>query len=130
MEKKSLQWVHILRVAATFAVIVLHCTVPLVADYKTNNSTWLSAVFINSNTRFCVPIFLMLSGVLLLGKDIELSDFLKKRVSRIVLPFLFWSIIYFFMLNPIQNNSLPQICFNFIKAMKAGTCYHLWYIYI
>ncbi|QQV02147.1 MULTISPECIES: acyltransferase [Chryseobacterium] len=129
MEKDSIQWIHILRATATFAVIVLHCTIPYGNNYDPQNINWLIATFVNSNVRFCVPIFLMLSGVLLLGKNYSLSDFLKKRISRILLPFLFWSIIYFFMTSPVRSN-ITQLSFDFFKAMKSGTCYHLWYIYM
>ena len=37
-----------------------------------------------------VPIFLMISGALLLNKDYDLSVFLKKRFTRIIYPFIFW----------------------------------------
>lgn len=129
MGSNSLQWVHILRALATFAVIVLHCTIPAGNTFDTESSSWLTASFINSSIRFCVPIFLMLSGVLLLGKNYTLKEFLQKRMSRIVLPFLFWSTIYFFMIFPIRD-TISQIGFDYFKAMKAGTCYHLWYVYM
>ena len=41
-----------------------------------------------------VPIFLMLSGALLLNREYpNLGDFLKKRFSRIIIPFIFWIIL-------------------------------------
>ncbi len=40
-----------------------------------------------------VPLFLMISGALLLNRDYELPDFLKRRFSRILIPFLFWAIL-------------------------------------
>ena len=52
--------------------------------------------------RFGVPVFLMLSGALLLNRDIEIKSFLKRKVSRITYPFLFYFIIFwiiFFLLN-------------------------------
>ncbi|MEG0760421.1 MAG: acyltransferase family protein [Chryseobacterium sp.] len=129
MASNSLQWVHILRAFATFAVIILHCTIASGNAFDIESRSWLTASFINSNVRFCVPIFLMLSGVLLLGKEYSLKEFLQKRMSRIILPFLFWSTIYFFMLFPIHG-TVTQIGFDYFKAMKGGTCYHLWYVYM
>lgn len=43
---------------------------------------------------YAVPLFLMLSGALLLNRDIELKDFFKRRLSRIITPFIFYLIIY------------------------------------
>lgn len=40
-----------------------------------------------------VPIFLMLTGALLLNREYSLSYFFKKRFLRIIPPFLFWIII-------------------------------------
>lgn len=40
-----------------------------------------------------VPIFLMLTGALLLNKKISLPKFFKRRFSRICFPFIFWVVI-------------------------------------
>ncbi|MDR3291086.1 MAG: acyltransferase family protein [Methanobrevibacter sp.] len=48
-----------------------------------------------SFVNFANPVFLMLSGALLLNKDYNLSDFLKKRFPRILFPLFFWGIILF-----------------------------------
>lgn len=43
--------------------------------------------------RIGVPIFLMISGALLLNRDYELYDFIKRRFTRIIYPFIFWIIL-------------------------------------
>lgn len=43
---------------------------------------------------YAVPLFLMLSGALLLNRNIEIGDFFKRRLSRIIVPFVFYLIIY------------------------------------
>ena len=40
-----------------------------------------------------VPLFLMISGSLLLNRDYELKDFLKRRFTRILVPFIFWGLL-------------------------------------
>lgn len=42
-----------------------------------------------------VPVFVMLSGALLLGKDEPLGVFFKKRLTRVMIPFLVWSVIVY-----------------------------------
>lgn len=55
-------------------------------------------------TRFGVPIFLMITGSLLLNREIELKSFFKKKFIRIVYPFLFFLIIHIIFLYPSQFN--------------------------
>jgi surface polysaccharide O-acyltransferase-like enzyme len=45
-------------------------------------------------TRFAVPVFLMISGALLLNREYDLSGFVKKRYPRILIPFIFWAVMY------------------------------------
>ena len=47
--------------------------------------------------RYAVPIFLMLSGALLLNRDIELGYFLKHKITRIAYPFIFYLILSFIL---------------------------------
>ena len=44
--------------------------------------------------RPCVPLFVMITGALLLPVRGEISAFYKKRISRVFWPFLIWSVIY------------------------------------
>ncbi|PXY45358.1 acyltransferase [Flavobacterium hydrophilum] len=132
----NLNWVKNLRVLATISVIVLHTASEILYQYGTIASSvwWIGNVY-DSAVRFCVPIFLMLTGTLFLNKEYELYDFLKNRFSRIILPFLFWSIIYaFFILrNKILENpelSFFEICRLTFFLFKDGTYYHLWYVYM
>ena len=51
--------------------------------------------------RFGVPIFLCISGALLLNKDYEFIDFLKRRFARVGYPLLFFIVIaYIFQIYP------------------------------
>lgn len=86
------------------------------------------------NAILC-PTFLMLTGALLLSKSDELSDFLKKRFSRIVYPLLSWSFIYILydLILQWKNGNRPGISdagvFIF-ENLKNGASFHLWYIYM
>lgn len=68
---------------------------------------------------FAVPLFLMLSGALLLGRDISLGDFFKRRFSRIIYPFIFFLVIFvavmFWMMGslPGLSDSLATVPFQY-----------------
>jgi surface polysaccharide O-acyltransferase-like enzyme len=75
--KKNYFWIDLLKAIAAFAVIILHVTVSLLYDFG-DKEHWQAANFYNSLVRFSVPVFVMISGVLLLNKNEELTTFLRK----------------------------------------------------
>ena len=126
--KKNFFWIDFLKTFAAFAVIILHVSVPVVYRFE-EKEIWWAGNFYNSLVRFSVPIFVMISGVLLLGKSEKLTDFLKKRFSRLLFPFALWSIIYLALK---IDYSLPtnEILSYAIKQLKGGAEFHLWYVYM
>jgi surface polysaccharide O-acyltransferase-like enzyme len=93
-------WIDNARVIATLAVIIVHVATPgVVTDYKTAidlRSGWSIANAYDSISRFCVPVFVMLTGALLVPQTISLRDFINKRFKRLLMPFLFWSVVFCF----------------------------------
>lgn len=134
-ESKTL-WFDNLRVVATIGVIFIHVSsdyAPSTGSISTYNF-WIGNVF-DSASRFSVPIFVMLSGALLLPKDYGISVFLKKRLLRLLLPFIFWSFIY--ILNSlywrVQDGEKLQFVDttkNILMQFRDGSSLHFWYIYM
>ena len=71
----------------------------------------------------------MISGVLLLNKNEELSLFLRKRFTRLLFPFIFWSLVYLF-LKMDYNLQIKELFLYSFKQIKSGTEFHLWYVYM
>ena len=46
--------------------------------------------------KTCVPLFVMLSGALLLGKTEAYGAFFKKRIKKVLVPWIVWTFIYMF----------------------------------
>ena len=129
-------WTNNLRVLATISVIFLHVSGQILIQYGTvTGFVWWVGNLYDGSVRFCVPVFVMLTGTLLLSKKYELSEFLRKRFLRIVLPFLFWSFVYilftyYVKLSPNQDMSpLETISWAF-DLLRSGSSPHLWYIYM
>ncbi|WP_343533113.1 acyltransferase family protein [Pedobacter sp.] len=122
-----------LRNIATFAVVLLHVTAPFVLQFnKISFASWQLANLLDSMLRFGVPVFVMISGAVLLDRYEPLNTFLSKRLKRVVLPFLFWSIIYFIFVyaDSFQKFSLLELFQILINKLLKGTYYHLWYVYM
>ena len=77
-----------------------------------------------------VPLFLMLTGALLLqpGKTDSLSVFFKKRWARIGLPSLFWFAAYFAWDFLVQG--IPFTAGAIMQGILNGPYTQMWYMYV
>ncbi|MDP3465886.1 MAG: acyltransferase family protein [Sulfuricurvum sp.] len=119
----------ILRVLSMLTVILIHVT----AAYENTNTfdshdinSWILEI-LNKSLFWCVPIFFMLSGALLLNKsDESISIFYKRRMGKIVIPTLFWSGFFLAYLSIFKDFTL----FNIVGSLfKGAPFYHLWFMY-
>lgn len=88
---QRIKYYDTLRFLAIFGVIILHVFQSFPSDAAIINFKIIS---LSEIFKFAVPVFLMISGALLLGRDIELGDFFKRRFSRLTYPFILYLIIY------------------------------------
>lgn len=103
---------------------MIHVSAPLL--YRQPDLKWWVANGFDSITRFAVPLFLMISGALLLHKQESAKIYFKKRLSKLLIPFVVWSFIYYLY----KSDGSIQIT-EFIQQLFSGKVYyHLWYFYI
>lgn len=89
-------WVDVLRFLAIFMVICIHCSDPfhVSPEARSNPEFNFWGTVYGSFLRPCVPLFVMITGLLLLPVKMSIGDFYKKRLLRIAVPFLVWSVLY------------------------------------
>lgn len=120
------------RVVAMLSVIAIHVT----STFMNYHSNFLIfgmnlAFILNQATRFAVPLFILLSGMSLGLNDTNDSyvQFLKNRVIKIGVPYLFWFSVYFIYQN-YANLSAVDLGF-FIRSLLLGQAApHLYFIVI
>ncbi len=128
--QQLLPWADRLRNAATVLVIAIHVAAPVVQEYPDFNTThWWSGNFWNSLGRPAVNLFVMLSGFLLFGKQDSTGTFLRKRFTRVLIPSLFWMLIYM-IYGHIANNDPATASQILPKLIRGPVHYHLWFIYL
>lgn len=121
-----------IRVLASISVVVIHVAAVGVVKFDLiNQRDWWVFNWVDSACRWAVPVFIMLSGALLLNPNIVEPGriFYQKRFTRVGYPLLFWSAFYLLW----ANNGLPasQIVKNAITAMAKGTPYfHLYFMFV
>lgn len=93
-KKKQFQYLNVLNVLACFFVLWDHVNGAFFSFEASR--TWMASVAIHLLTNPGVPLFAMISGATLLGYREKYSTkiFARKRLSRAVLPFLIWSVLY------------------------------------
>lgn len=149
IDKENIGWIDALRITACVTVVFAHCCDPFVSQFDANRQMFLTGVFLGSLTRPCVPLFVMMTAVLLLPikQGTTYGEFCGKRIGRLLMPLLFWSITlpllafcYFGYINPDTANlqlsaddytasNLITRLYTFIFNFNFDTI-PLWYLYM
>ncbi|WII37168.1 acyltransferase [Paenibacillus thiaminolyticus] len=99
-------------------------------DTTTLTNWWIENIF-NSLTRWCVPVFFMVSGMFMLDsdKDEGLKLFFFKRTKKVLVPFMIWGIFY--ELIKTKYTGIPYSFDGMVKDFMGGTIYwHFWFLYV
>lgn len=109
--KARKQYFDVLNILSCFAVIMLHNILFISILSPTFNSTY--TICVDILCRFAVPIFIMISGANLFNyhQRYSTATFFKKRITRVVIPYLLWNFIYFY--TNCKNQNIPLSDFNF-----------------
>lgn len=91
IKREYFPWVDLLRIVSCFLVLICHACDPFVGLFDGSRS-FVTGVFWGSLVRSCVPLFVMMSGILLFPINTDLTSFYTKRIKRVVIPLIFWSI--------------------------------------
>ena len=88
----DLEWI---RVIAIMGVVFIHVASPVVNNFgQTAVSSWFVISMLDALVRWCVPVFIMVSGALVLSKNEAPRRFYGKRLGRIGWPLAFWLVAY------------------------------------
>lgn len=89
-------WADMLRLIAIFMVISIHCSDPfnVSQEARLNPEYNLWGSIYGAFLRPCVPLFVMLTGMLLLPVRQDIGEFYHKRMLRVIIPFIVWSLLY------------------------------------
>ncbi len=93
---KRIVWADLLRFVAIIMVICIHCSDPfnVSVEARSNPDYNLWGSIYGAFLRPCVPLFVMLTGMLLLPIQQDMGQFYKKRMLRVIVPFFIWSFLY------------------------------------
>lgn len=91
-------WVDKLRFVALMMVVCCHCCDPFIWNpdpvVSSNPAMGFWGAVYQAFLRPCVPLFACMTGLLLLPIKQDMLSFYKKRIGRVLWPFLLWSVLY------------------------------------
>lgn len=122
----------LLRCLAAGCVILLHVLSPIHTNAAIfGTRLWWLVNLLNEISRAGVPIFLMLTGALLLpaASTQQFGSFYRRRLTKILIPFICWDVIYYLVKCYRAGTSVFSRAF-IDDLLNQGSAYHLWYVYM
>lgn len=121
-------WADLCRVVAIYGVILIHSSGAIFYQFgKVPLSDWIAASALDSLARVSVPLFVMLSGAMLLkpGAPITTLSTMLGRVAKILIPLLVWSVFHLYVI--ASQTGAP---INWLGLLREPAMYHLWFAYM
>lgn len=121
-------YLDLLRILATFAVICQHVCVTEGFYIFSFSRNWFITAIGDSFTRWCVPVFVMISGSMFLNpsRNISYSEILKVRIPRLLIAYVFWTVLYVFYgysMTSFENFSIHHLVIGLLSSH-----FHLWFL--
>jgi len=87
----------LLRIISAFSVVMLHVSGEYIYRYQVGSLEFSLSNFMNSISRFGVPVFVMISGAIFLSesKMVSIKTLWCKNIFRMCLVFGIWSFSYY-----------------------------------
>lgn len=106
--------IQILRACAIIAVVLIH-TCPA--------GKW--QVFVRPFINFAVALFLFLSGYLTNINNLQWKSFYKKRIIRVIIPYIIWSVFYT-TISFLENGvDVKKYITNLLSSKATNTLYYI-----
>lgn len=125
---KERKWeLDMIRVISCFFVIVIHVTSYGMELKEPSTFDWGVRNVVLCSVRCAVPVFFMLSGILLLEREIPVGTLYKKYVLHLVTVWCAWSAFYAGIdaVAVLNKGGSPLACF--LERFWTGH-YHLWFL--
>ena len=124
----------ILRIVSICGVVAIHVFGYLIGRAPQGSGSWLAAVIIDIGFVWVVPVFVMISGALILGSRMLTESpacFYRRRALRLVPAIIAWHLIYLVGVRLWMRGEelpLPRILQMLVDGSVFTQLYFLWLI--
>lgn len=128
MHKKRILYLDIIKVFSALLVVFNHMYWYILPNGRMYT---LLRFFLFSFSKSAVPLFIMVTGALILRKDISYSEMFKKRIVRMIFALVVVSVFYTIYCNSNLLYVIPKIFEGNSTGENNGFIpYWSWYIYL
>ncbi|KGY11009.1 membrane protein [Vibrio tubiashii] len=131
--RDRVRFFDLLRCVAAVAVIAIHVLAPYRHEFGVIPfSEWVTAIGVNSVTRWAVPVFILITGALMLSdtRPFDVKYYVRRRLGKVLVPFIIWSLFYAY-LSGWSNSGFDaaQVSQVLTDSVTHATYYHLGFFY-
>ena len=131
MKERIIQ-LDLLRLIAIVSVVIMHSTGAVQKFYADGiDSVFIITNIPNSITRFAVPLFVMISGRLMINRGHDYKFLIYKSLHYLGI-FFFWSTLYSLVLNELpyfKTYSIKSMLVNTVIDSLSGW-FHFWFLFL
>lgn len=124
----------VLRVTAILGVIAIHVFGGIVTNPAIRGSgTWWAASAVDAASVWVVPVFVMVSGALLLSPRAHAygpASFYRKRLLRLGPAFVFWQVFYIVVVRILLSHQQLGVKQTFWLVADGTTYTHLYFLWL
>lgn len=131
--KERLAYADLLRCVAMAAVVVLHLAGSQLEHAAVGSFAFHVLNVYDSLSHWCVPVFVMLSGMFLLDPDhpLPLSKLLRGHILRIFAALVVWGTVYALVVQLLNGGPDGLDLLSALRQVALGqTHFHLWFLYM
>ncbi|AOZ94329.1 acyltransferase [Paenibacillus crassostreae] len=129
--KERISEIELLRGLAFLAVALQHSIAHFAYVEGVNFGDGVYMTLLLMLAKFAVPVFIFITGMVLFYNyegPFNYPQFLFKRLKDIIIPYIFWSLLYFSLSYGWQQGWLEQLWKWFLMLFTGKNSYHLWYV--
>lgn len=131
--KAKLIHIEILRILSIFLVIFNHTGTKgffLFSEYPFATKPYFIYMTLAVVCKIAVPLFLMISGALILKKDISMSKLFKSKILKLLIVLLVFSAVFYIRLHILKYSDTFTTKDFFIRLYKGDIIVPYWYLYV
>ena len=123
-------YLEIIRIIAIMLVVLNHIDINYYYYHHTHNpATFFISLVVTVLCTIDVPLFFMVSGALLLGKNESVKDVYKKRILRFAICILIFSILQYVVKSFRGQITDPSLSDFVLKVLSGNIQETYWFLY-
>ncbi len=125
--KQRKTYIDYLRIVAALSVLISHVAAEFWYGIDVGHLDWNVINALESVLRWCLAAFVMISGSIFLSRDIPTKVLYTKYIPRMVVSYVFWSLLYA-VVGLSSHYGILGIPLNTLIRRTIDGWFHMWYI--